>query len=95
MKYAIYSKYDPKERDQIMARAKKVTEMIEKNPEKYPKQLFGPHSIGGGTSTIQIVEANEEQLMNSRHAWMPLQELECVPLFDSRKLAELYPETLK
>ncbi len=95
MKYVIYSKYEPKDRDLVMARAKKMTEMIEKNPEKYPKDIFLPHSIGGGSKTLRIVEATEEQLMNYRHLWMPLQEINCMPLFSARTLSENYPETLK
>ena len=95
MKYVIYSKYDPKDRDLVMARAKKITEMMEKDPKKYPKEIFGPHSIGGGTSSLQIVEATEEQLMNYRHLWMPLQEVDFVPLFDARRLSALFPTTMK
>ena len=95
MKYVIYSKYDPKDRDLVMARAKKINQKLEKEPTKYPKEIFGPHSIGGGTSSLSIVEAKEEQLMNYRHLWMPLQEVDFVPLFDSRKLSEKFPTTMK
>jgi len=92
LKYIVFSEYCPKDRDKVVERAKKITEKMEKNPEKYPKWLYPPHNIAGGTKTFIVVEATPEQLMNQRHAWMPLTTFKAVPIFDARELTERYPK---
>ena len=93
MKYAVFSEYNPIYRDKIMERAEEWQKDREKNPDKYPTQIFESHNLGGGTKGIGIVEATYEQLMNLRHIWMPYNTFEFVPLYKSSKLAEKYPTT--
>ena len=93
MKYAIFSHYQPIHRDKIMERAAIFQKDKKENPDKYPKQIFESHNLGGGTKAIQIVEATYDQLLNLRDCWMPYNTFEWVPLYSSPKLAEKYPTT--
>ena len=94
MKYAIFTSYDPKDRDKVMERGAAFMKMREKHPEKLPKVLFPGHNMGAGTEGLTIVEATVEQMMEFRHIWMPYSKIKAVPLFEQgNKLAEKYPKT--
>ena len=96
MKYAVFTSYDPKDRDKVMERGAMYMEMKEKHPEKLPMDIFPGHNMAGGTKGLQIVEATVEQMMELRYVWMPYMKIEAVPLFEQgSKLSEKYPKTLK
>ena len=96
MKYAVYTSYDPKDRDKVVERGTKNQEYLANNPDKMPKVIFPGHNMAGGAGGLSIVEATPEQMMEFRYRWMPYMQIEAVPLFEQGgKLAEKYPKTIK
>ena len=67
-------------------RAQLIEKDMKENPDKYPTTLFYPHNMGGGTKSVSIIEATEEQLLYFRAMWMPLNRFEFIPLYELSKL---------
>lgn len=96
MKYAIFTSYDPKDRDKVVERGTQNQEYTAKNPDKMPTIIFPGHNMAGGAGGLSIVEATSEQIMELRYRWMPYISIDVVPLFEpGMKLAEKYPKTMK
>jgi hypothetical protein len=96
MKYAIFSSFDPKDRDKVVERGNMFNEERKKHPEKYPKFIFPSHNMAGGAGGLAIVEATTEQMMAFRYIWMPYMTIEAIPLFEQgSKIAEKYPKLMK
>jgi len=67
----------------------------EKTPEKYTKQLFPPHGMGGEHKGFTVVEATSEQILNTVLLNSPEVTIRYVPIFESTKYIELYQKTKK
>jgi len=86
MKYIAFSEYDLSNRGKMAPRAQVIENDMKENPDKYPSMIFYPHNMGGGTKSVSIIEANEEQLLYFRAMWMPLNKFEFIPLYELSKL---------
>ena len=83
MKYIQYNETRPEDYDKVIDRIPLMLEKRKKHPEKYPTQLFPPHTIGGESKSFIIVEATSEQMMNVIAFWRPLMKINFVPIYPS------------
>ena len=90
MKYIMYWEFCPEDMDKVIKKAVEYRQLSEKNPEKYPKSLFPPHSLGGQTKGIAILDGTEEQCRKLIMHYMPEEKVKFVPLFDTAPFIEEY-----
>ena len=92
MKYLRFIESQPETYDKFLERIPKLQEDRKQQPEKYPKELFPPHTIGGEAKSFSIVEGTSEQVMNFIAFWRPLIKIKFVPIFKSDKIIEKYKQ---
>ena len=90
MKYIMYWEFNPEDMDKVIKKAVKYRQMVEKNPEKYPKNLFPSHSLGGQTKGIAILDATPEQCRKLVMHYLPEEKVKLVPLFEAALFIEEY-----
>ena len=95
MKYLMYWEFSPEDMDKVIKKAVEYQQMVAKNPEKYPKNLFPPHSLGGQTKGIAILDATEEQCAKLIMHYLPEEKVKLVPLFATAPLIEEYQKSKK
>ena len=95
MKYICFWKFKPEDFDKIIEKYKQRMEDIEKVPDKFPKILFGPYSLGGEWKGFTVYDAKPEQITNLVLHYMPEEKMKFVPIFDGAKVIELYLEMKK
>ena len=90
MKYICFWEFEPKDFDKMIEKYNQAIEEREKVPEKFPKILFGPYSIGGEWKGFTVYEATPEQMTNLVLHYMPEEKLKFMPIFDGKKVIERY-----
>ena len=95
MKYIAFWEYPPENFDKVIEKYRQLTTAREKTPERYTKQLFPPHGMGGEHAGFTIVEATSEQILNTVLLYSPEVTLRYVPIFESTKYIELYQNAKK
>jgi hypothetical protein len=90
MKYIAFWEYKPEDFDKVIEKYRQLTTEREKTPEKYTKQLFPPHGIGGEHNGFTVVEATSEQITNTVLLYSPEVTVSYVPIFESAKVIEQY-----
>ena len=95
MKCICFWEFEPEDFDKIIEKYKQAMEDREKFPDKFPKILFGPYSLGGEWKGFTVYDATPEQMTNLALHYMPEEKLKFVPIFDSKKALELYLEMKK
>ena len=95
MKYIAFWEYKPEDFDKVIEKYRQITKEREKTPEKYTKQLFPPHGMGGEHRGFTVVEATSEQILNTVLLNSPEVKIRYVPIFESTKYIELYQNSKK
>jgi hypothetical protein len=95
MKCICFWEFEPEDLDKIIEKYKQAMEDREKVPNKFPKILFGPYSLGGEWKGFTVYDATPEQMTNLALHYMPEEKVKFVPIFDSKKAVELYLEMKK
>jgi hypothetical protein len=95
MKYICFWEFKPEDFDKMIEKYKQAMEDREKVPDKFPKILFGPYSLGGEWKGFTVYDATPEQMTNLALHYMPEEKLKFVPIVDSKKAIELYLEMKK
>lgn len=90
MKYICFWEFKPEDFDNIIEKYRQAMEDREKIPDKFPKILFGPYSIGGEWKGFTVYDATPEQMTNLALHYMPEEKLKFIPILDSKKALELY-----
>ena len=91
MKYVCFWEFKPEDLDTIIEKYGKAMEDREKTPDRLPKILFGPYSLGGEWKGFTVYEdATPEQMTNLALHYMPEEKMRFVPLFDAKETIELY-----
>jgi hypothetical protein len=91
-KYMRIVETTPEIYDKFLDKIPKMQEDEKKNPEKYPKTLYPPHTIGGEAKSFSIVEGTPEQVMNYIAFWRPFKS-KFIPIFESDKIIEKYKKS--
>jgi len=95
VKYLMYWEFNPEDMDKVIKKAVEYRQLSEKNPEKYPENLYPPHSLGGQTKGIAILEGTEEQCAKLIMYYLPEEKIKLVPLFATEPLIEEYMKSKK
>ena len=91
MKYICFWEFKPEDFDKIIEKYKQAMKDREKFPEKFPKILFPPHSLGGEWKGFTIYETDTpEPLLNLVLHYSPEEKMKFVPILESVKALELY-----
>ena len=96
MKLLLVGDFNYKDLERAMELFKKRLDEREKDPDKWPKVLYGGHFLGAELSkktrdlrVISILEAeNEEQLSNQVFSMLPERDFQFIPIIDIYKFAE-------
>jgi hypothetical protein len=95
VKYLMYWEFNPEDMDKVIKKTVEYRQLSEKNPEKYPENLYPPHSLGGQTKGIAILEGTEEQCAKLIMYYLPEEKVKLVPLFATEPLIEEYMKSKK
>ena len=90
MKYIRFIETEPEFYDKFLERIPKMQEDRKKNPDKYPKELFPPHSMSGEAKSFSIIEGTSDQVMNYIALFRPYIKIKLVPIYESDKIIEKY-----
>ena len=96
MKYICFWEFKPEDFDKMIEKYKQAMEGREKVPEKFPKILFGPYSLGGEWKGFTVYEdATPEQMTNLILHYTPEEKMKFVPIFEGAKFIEIYMKMKK
>ena len=95
MKCICFWEFEPEDFDKIIEKYKQAMEDRANVPDKFPKILFGPYSLGGEWKGFTVYDATPEQMTNLALHYMPEEKVKFVPTFDSKKAIERYLEMEK
>ena len=96
MKYIAFWEFNPEDYDKAIEKEKQAMEERERGTDKFPKILFPSHGMGGEFKGFIIYEdATPEQLINVGLHYMPETKFKFVPIFDGKKVLELYQKVKK
>ncbi|MFQ6075371.1 MAG: hypothetical protein ACE5Z5_04450 [Candidatus Bathyarchaeia archaeon] len=91
MNYIGFFEFCPEDFGKVIEKFRQAMAEREKEPEKFPKILFGPVSMGGEWKGFVLYEnATPEQIMNVVIHYEPEMTYKFVPLLEATKLIELY-----
>lgn len=98
MKYLVVWEFAPEDRDTVIEKNTKFREKREKDPEKFIKPIFPPHSLGADfpqlsekSRGITIIEADEEEkLIEFVQTLMPEMRITLVPITPTDKNIKFY-----
>ena len=83
--------YKPEDIDKVIERFHETQAIQWKDPERFPKVLFGPFFMDELNEAFCVWEAdNPDRLTSLALQYVPLQTIKFVPLFEVPRLLELY-----
>jgi len=95
LKYIVHWEFCPDDVEKVIAKTKKAAEIREKEPERFPKQLYPPQSTETGKGFTLVEVTDPEQFNNSQAYWFPEMKQKFVPCDDASKQIELYMKSKK
>jgi hypothetical protein len=95
MKYICFWEFEPEDFDTIIKKYKQRMGDREKFPEKFPKILFGPYSLGGEWKGFTVYDATPEQMINLVLHYTPEEKMKFVPIFNGAKIIERWEKMKK
>jgi hypothetical protein len=91
VKFIAFFEFRSEDLDKAIEINNTFVEKKKKEPEKYPKLIFGPYLLGGEFKGFAIDEISEpEQITNEILHYMPTVKFRFVPLLDAYEVGELY-----
>jgi hypothetical protein len=96
LKFIAFYKWKPEDMDKVLERKAQTSAIREKDPERFPKVIFGPFTMGGEAKSFVVYETdNPDQLWNIALHYTPLVKWKFVPIQESAKNVELYQKMKK
>ena len=91
MKFIAFFEFRPEDFDKAIELNNTFVEKKKKEPEKYPKLIFGPYILGGEFKGFAVDEVSDPQkITNEILHYMPTVKFRFVPLLDGYEAVELY-----
>ena len=91
MQYMWTFEFNPEDSEWISKKNKKLDELMERSPEKYPK-LHPSYMIGLGQGFRVIEAENEDQIMRLVMHFYPLENWNLEPIFEGSKVSKIWRE---
>ena len=96
MKVIGYWEYEFKDTDAVTDKTLKSEEIRKLEPKKFPKTIFSPHFLTGGSNGFTIFEVdNEDQLAELVMHYYPVLTWQFVPIVENKKMMNLYLKSKK
>jgi len=96
MNFIGYYELKPEDFDEVIKKFQEAMAEREKDPDKYPKILFGPVTMGGQWRGFTVYEdPTGEQLNALMIQYKDLMTFKFVHIYDSAKFIEQYLKTKK
>jgi len=91
MKFIVFFEFRPEDFNKVIELNNTFVEKKKKEPERYPKVIFGPYLLGGEFKGFAVEEASDqEQITNDILHYAPTVKFKFVPLLDGYQAIELY-----
>ena len=96
LKFIAFYEWKPEDMDKVLERKAQTVAIREKDPERFPKVIFGPFAMGGEAKSFVVYETdNPDQLWNIALHYAPFVKWKFVPIQESAKVVELYQKMKK
>jgi hypothetical protein len=95
LKYLSLWAFDGDDIEEVLKRNKELVLDREKNPDKYPKEVYPPHADIEDWGGFTVIEGTHEQLLNLRQFWGTLMDFEFMIVIEASKAAELQRKALE
>ena len=90
MRCVLFFEFEETDAEKVYERRDKILAEIEKNPNKYPKDVFPAQGyLFGKPSGFMVVEGTTEQLFNYTQAWVPYMKFTIRHVADASKLPDM------
>ena len=95
LKFIAFYEYKPEDMDKVIERMAQSREIREKDPERFPKTIFEPFSMGVGKGFAVVETDNPDQLWNVALHYSAVATWKFVPLLESTRVVELHQKMKK
>ena len=96
LKFIAFYEWKPEDMDKVLEKKEQLRAIREKAPERFPKVVFGPFTMGGEAKSFVVYETdNPDQLWNVAFHYVPFVKFKFVLIQESARNEELYQKMKK